>query len=170
MNTMQRANLILKDLKNFTAFLGNLWGGFAVFSIIFPFVNNLVRIIPLRLAKDNGVLLWFTPELFTAIATLISLSIILAIYRSRNGFILQANLDRLHNLSWKSFGLGVTLLLVYLTFYFFLRSNITLEIQAQTPDSRRLLVEAVLLFLYSGSFAMITRGFALLATGEYLSR
>jgi len=170
MNTMQRANLILKDLKNFTAFLGNLWGGFAVISIVFPLINSLTKIIPLRLAKENGVLLWFSPELFTAIATLINLSLMLAIYRSRNTFVLQANLDRLRNLSWKSFGLGVTLLLVYLTLYFFLRSNITPEIQAQMLDSRRLLVEAVLLFLYSGGFAMITRGFALLATGEYLSR
>jgi hypothetical protein len=170
MNSMQRADLFLKDLKHFVSFLRNLWGIFAVLSILFPIINVLIKIIPLHSFTESGVLVWFSPELFTTIAVLLSISTILAMYNSRSNFVKQANLDRLHNLSLKSFGIGVTVLLIYLALYFFLRSNSPAEFLSNSVDIRRLLLESLLLCLYSGSFAMITRGFALLATGEFFNR
>lgn len=170
MNSTQRTNLLLKDLKLFASFLRNLWGLLAVLSILFPIISGLAGLIPLRSVAENGVLVWFSPELFTTIAVLISLSIIFAIYRSRSSFVKQANLDRLHSLSFKSFGVGVTALLIYLTLYFFLRSNLPPEIQASAAGGSHLLLEALLLCLYSGSYALVTRGFALLAIGEFLKR
>ncbi|MCC6148541.1 MAG: hypothetical protein IT308_13360 [Anaerolineaceae bacterium] len=167
---MQRTNLFLRDLKNFTAFLGNLWGGLAALSVLLPLINGLARVIPLHSFKEDGILIWFTPQLFTAIAILISLSLLLTLYRARHVFLLQANLDRLYNLAWKSFGLGITLLVVYLAFYFFLHSNLIGGAPIGISEGRRLMIEAGLMFLYAGSFAMITRGFALLAMGEFLSR
>lgn len=169
MNTMQRTNKFLKDLKLFISFFTNLWGALAIVSIFFPIINNIVRIIPLRSIGENGVLDWFSPELFTTIAVLLSISTILALYNYRSSFIKQANLDHLHKMSIKSFVIGIIFLLIYLAFYFFIRSNVPAGAQPGAFDGHRLFLEAVLLCFYSGSFAMITRGFGLLTTGESLS-
>lgn len=170
MNIVQKTNLWLRNIKSFAAFLGNLWGGMAVLTVVIPILNSFVHILPLESVENNGALKWFTTELFTAIAVIICFAMILAVYRQRNTFILQASMDRLHKLAWKSFGIGTTLLVIYLMFYYFLRSNIDQEILSKIPETSHLVAEALLLILYSGSFGMITRGLALLGAGEYLNQ
>lgn len=167
MNSFQRTDLLMKSLKQFAAFLKNLWGILAVLSVLFPIANGFFKIVPLRSTGENGVLAWYSPGLFTTIAVLISMTTILSIFRSRSSYVKQANLDRLHNSSLKSFGLGVTCLLIYLALYYFLLSNIQ---NNQLMDTHQLFAESLLLCLYSFSFALVTRGFALLATGEFFSR
>jgi hypothetical protein len=166
----QRGEKFVKNISIFASFLGSFWGGLAVVSVAFPLLNSLARIIPENPASEGGVLVWFSPELFTAIASITCFSIIVVIFELRNGFNLHLNRDRLHQLSLFSFGFGVGSILFYLLFYYFLSSNANIKLGWSEYDFRRLLGEAVLLILYSGGFGMITRGLILLGTDEYLKR
>jgi hypothetical protein len=166
----QRGEKFVKNISIFASFLGSFWGGLAVVSVAFPLLNSISKIIPENLASEGGVLVWFSPELFTAIASITCFSIIVVIFELRDGFNLKSNRDRLRRLSLFSFGFGVGSILFYLLLYYFLSSSATITLGWTEYDFRRLLGEAVLLFLYSGGFGLITRGLILLGTDEYLKR
>jgi hypothetical protein len=166
----QRGEKLVKNISVFASFLGSFWGGLAVVSVVFPLLNSLAKILPDNLASQGGVLVWFSPELFTAIASITCFSIIVVIFQQRNGYILQSNRNNLHRLSWFSFSFGVSSILFYLLLYYFLSSSASTTLGWTEYDYRRLLGEAVLLVLYSGGFGLITRGLILLGTDEYLKR
>ena len=76
----------LKEFKEFTTFLRNLWGILAGISVFFPLSNVFIQIIPLGTFEDGGVLVWFSGRLFTTFATVVSLFLILWTFGQRHQF------------------------------------------------------------------------------------
>ena len=79
MASSNQGNVFLKEFKDFTTFLKNLWGILAGISVFFPLSNTLVHLMPLDTFPD-GVLVWFSPALFTTLATLVSIFLVLLIF------------------------------------------------------------------------------------------
>ena len=71
-------NGYLEELKEFLAFSKNLWAILTSISIFFPFSNILINAIPLRAyGTDDGVFDQLSPYLITAIATVVTLFVVL---------------------------------------------------------------------------------------------
>jgi hypothetical protein len=157
----------LAELKDFVAFLQNLWGLLGGISALFPLSNTLVRLIPLETFDQEGVLVWFSPGLFTSLATLVSLFVILWTFGQRREFQSAPATTRIRRQAVAAFALGVVTLIAYLVGYYFLLRSAFDTLGWESADVRRLLGEVPLLVLYAAVFASITRAFMLLGMGEY---
>jgi hypothetical protein len=104
----------LKEFKEFTRFLRNLWGILAGVSIFFPLSNVFMQVIPLDTFNHDGVLVWFSPRLFTTFATLVSLFLILWTFAQREHFRSPRKTGMIQKRAWGSFGMGLAALVTYL--------------------------------------------------------
>ena len=157
----------LKEFKDFTAFLRNLWGILAGISVFFPLSNVLMQIIPLGTFDEGGVLVWFSARLFTAFATLVSLFLILWTFSQRQHFRSSRQRGTLQKQAWISFGVGLTALLTYLAIYYFIAISAYDLLGWESADVRRLFGEVFLLIVYSTFFSLLTRAFVLLGMIEF---
>jgi len=166
-NTSDRGTTFLKELKEFLAFLQNLWGILAGISVFFPLSNVLIKLIPMKSMSDDGVFVHLSPSLITAITTIVTLFIVLWTFGKRHQWNVKRQLKRIVRQAWISFGAGVFSLVIYLVIYF-LTYYLAWEPWGWfSDDPRRLLVEIPLLITYSIFFALITRAFMLLAMSEF---
>ena len=85
MTDSKKGTSFLKEFKNFIVFLQSLWGILAGISVFFPLSNVLIRVIPLSSIYDDpgGALTYFSPELVTAVTTLVTLFIVLWTFGNR---------------------------------------------------------------------------------------
>jgi hypothetical protein len=160
----------LKEFKEFTAFLRNLWGILAGISVLFPLSNVFMQIIPLSTFENGGVLVWFSARLFTAFATVVSLFLILWTFGQRQHFRSTKKRAALQKQAWRSFGSGLSALLLYLAAYYFLAISAFDVLGWESADVRRLLGEVPLLIIYSLFFALLTRAFVLLGMIEFFRK
>jgi len=157
----------LKDFREFTHFLRNLWGILAGISVFFPLSNVFIQIIPLGRFEDGGVLLWFSGRLFTTFATVVSLFLILWTFGQRRQFRSTRRRAEMLKQAWVSFGVGLVALVVYLAAYYFLSISAYDLLGWESADVRRLIGEVPLLLIYSAFFAFLTRAFVLLGMIEF---
>ena len=157
----------LKQFKEFTTFLRNLWGILAGISVFFPLSNVFIQIIPLGTFDDGGVLVWFSARLFTTSATLVSLFLILWAFGQRQHFQSTRKTGKIQRQAWISFGLGLCALVAYLAAYYFIAVSAYDVLGWESADARRLMGEVFLLIVYSSFFALLTRAFVLLGMIEF---
>ena len=158
----------LKEFKDFLAFLQNLWGILAGISVLFPLSNLLLRLIPLKTFDyQEGVLVWFSPGLFTTLTTLVSLFLVLWIFGQRQNFKSKRGSVGIRRQALISFGIGLTALIGYLTLYYFILSSAYTVLGWVSIDVRRLIGEVPLLILYVAFFTLVTRAFMFLGMVEY---
>ena len=158
----------LKEFKDFLAFLQNLWGILAGISVLFPLSNLLLRLIPLKTFDyQEGVLVWFSPGLFTTLTTLVSLFLVLWIFGQRQNFKSKRGSVRIRHQARISFVIGLAALVGYLIVYYFLQSSAYTVLGWVSIDIRRLIGEVPLLILYVAFFTLVTRAFMFLGMSEY---
>lgn len=157
----------LKEFKEFTTFLRNLWGILAGISVFFPLSNVFIQIIPLGTFDDGGVLVWFSARLFTTSATLVSLFLILWTFGQRQHFQSTRKTGKIQRQAWISFGLGLSALVTYLAVYYFVAISAYDVLGWESADARRLMGEVFLLIVYSAFFTLLTRAFVLLGMIEF---
>src|SRR5690349_11268559 len=107
----------LKEFKEFTIFLRNLWGILAGISVFFPLSNILIQIVPLGTFEEGGVLVWLSGRVFTTFATVVSLFLILWTFGQRHRFQSARRRAGIQKQAWASFGIGLFALVVYLAAY-----------------------------------------------------
>lgn len=163
----KQGSKFLNEFKDFSTFLQNLWGILAGISVLFPLSNVFLKIIPLDTFDNGGSLVWFSSQLFTTIATVVSLFLILSTFGQRGSF--QSSRKRVSNQkqAWTSFLVGLSALIIYLATYYFIAISAYDVLGWESADSRRLIGEILLLFFYSSFFALLTRAFVLLGMIEF---
>lgn len=167
MNSSGPGIAFLKEFKDFIAFLQNLWGILAGISVLFPLSNAFLKIIPLEVLDEDGLLVFFSPHLFTTIATLVSLFLILWTFGQRSKIKSSAGRAKTQWQAWLSFGVGISSLVIYIVIYFLI-SNIAYDVLGwESDDVRRLVGEVILLIFYCLFFSLMTRAFMLLGMVEF---
>jgi len=169
MTSSNQGKTFLKEFKDFLTFLKNLWGMLAGISVLFPLSNMLVRLIPLETYENKGALVWLSSALFTTLATLGSLFLILLMFSQRQKFQSTKISPRIQRQAWVSFVIGLGLLIIYLIIYFLLGNAYSI-FGWSSDDIRRLIGEVPLIILYGFFFAFITRAFMLIGMSEYFRR
>lgn len=157
----------IKEFKEFIRFLRNLWGILAGVSVFFPLSNVFMQVIPLDTFDHDGVLVWFSPRLFTTFATLVSLFMVLWTFSPRQQFRSSKKTGVIQKRAWASFGIGLAALITYLAAYYFLASSAYDVLGWESADARRLIGEVLLLAVYGTFFALLTRAFVLLGMMEF---
>lgn len=160
----------LKELKEFIVFLQSLWGILAGISVFFPLSNVLSMIIPLGSIYDepsgSGAFEYFSPEMVTAIATLITVFVILSTFSRRHKFKVQKE-SLLQGQAWLSFAIGLLSLILYLVLNFGIYKLFYEPLEIYGDDPRRLIGDIMLLLSYSAFFVLMTRAFMLLGIIEF---
>ena len=168
MADIDQGSSFLKEFKDFLAFLQNLCGILAGISVLFPLSNLLLHLIPLKTFDyQEGVLVWFSPGLFTTLTTLVSLFLVLWIFGQRQNFKSKRGRVGIRRQALISFVIGLTALIGYLILYYFILSISYVVLGWVNGDVRRLIGEVPLLILYVAFFTLVTREFMFLGMGEY---
>jgi len=160
----------LKEFKEFIFFLQGLWGILTGISVFFPLSNVLSKVIPLGDFYDeppgSGAFQYFSPEMVTAIATLITVFVILSTFIRRYEFEAQKK-SQIHGQAWLSFAIGLLSLILYLVLNFGIYELFYGPLEIWGGDPRRLIGDIMLLLSYSAFFVLMTRAFMLLGLIEY---
>jgi hypothetical protein len=161
----------LAELKEFLTFLKNLWGILASISVFFPLSNVVLDAIPLHAyGADDGVFDLLTPNLINAIATIVTLFVVLATFAGRHRFQDTKNRSAVLRNAWYSFGTGILSLLTYLVIHQTYREYAWKPWGWGSGDPRKLFAEIPLLMTYVIFFSLLTRGFMLLGMIEFFGR
>jgi hypothetical protein len=169
MNATNQGKTFLRELKDFLSFLQNLWGILAGISVFFPLSNVLIKLIPMKTIEEDGVFVHLSPALITAIATVVTLFVVLWSFGNRRRLKLKRTLQKTRRQAWVSFGVGLSSLVAYLVVYYITYQVAWDSWGWSSDDPRRLLVEVFLLAAYSLFFAMLTRAFMLLGMSEFFA-
>lgn len=159
----------LEEFKHFIAFLQSLWGILAGISVLFPLSNVFIKLIPLRCLHDDppGALGYLSPGLITAVATIITLFVILLTFGKRHNFKALTERGPIQRQAWLSFAFGLLALIFYFAVYFGIYPLYYEPYSIYDGDPRWLIGDFSLLLSYSTFFALVTRAFMLLAMIEY---
>ncbi len=160
MNDSGRGTKFLGELREFVAFLKGLWGVLTGFSVLFPLSSVFFEVIPVKTGAEDGAFWFLSPRLITAVATLLTLFIVLSTFSNRS------RLSGIGRRSWVSFGIGVSALIIYLVIYA-IKLNIYDITGWESGDLRHLILEVPLLVFYSVFFAFVTKAFTLLGLLEF---
>jgi hypothetical protein len=166
MASTDQGNTFIKEFKDFIDFLKNLWGILAGISVLFPLSNALAHLIPLETIDKGGILIWLSPAMFTTLATLSCLFLILWTFSQRQNFQSPKISRYIQRQSLISFAVGLAILITYMVIYFALAAYYG-EYGWSSGDIRHLIGEVPLLILYGAFFVLVTRAFLLLGMGEY---
>lgn len=168
LRTEDPGNDFLQEFQSFLAFLKNLWGLLAGFSVFFPLSNVLVRVIPLvAYDEEGGVFDQITPSLITVTATIVTLFTLLLLFASRDRFRVRGARQHILKKTRRTFAAGAAMLILYLIIHQMYLSYAWPVLGWGSGDPRKLLAEIPLMVCYVGFFALITRSFVLLGMLEY---
>ncbi len=160
----------IEEFRAFFAFVQDLWGMLAGVSIFFPLSNELMRVIPIGGFYDeppgSGAFQYFSPELVTSIATLVTLFVVVSTFGRRHRYNV-GNFAPVRRQAWLAFGLGIASLALYLTGNFGIYELCYGPYRIWGDDPRRLIGDMFLLSTYSVFFALTTRAFTLLGMAEF---
>ena len=161
----------LEELREFLAFLKNLWGVLAGISVFFPLSNLLLGTIPLgAYGRDDGVFDLLRPELISAVATVVTLFVVLVTFAGRRRFRDTRKRSALVRAAWLSFGSGLLALVAYLVLHQTYREYAWEPWGWGSGDPRKLLAEVPLLVAYVAFFSLLTRAFMLLGMLEFFGK
>lgn len=156
----------MKEFREFTAFVSTLWGLLAGISVFFPFSSLFFKIIPLKAYEADGVFNHLQPPLITAVATVVTLFLILSTFGRREEFkTVEGKLVRRR--AWIAMGVSITVLITYMTIHQVYAEYGYSVFGLGSGDPRKLFFEIPLLFAYSAFFALLTRAFILLGMAEF---
>ena len=169
MTSSKKGTLFLKDFKDFIVFLQSLWGILAGISVFFPLSNVLIGLIPLGWIYDDpsGALGYFSPELITALTTLITLFIVLWTFGRRDMFKTKKGKSSIRRQASISFVVGLIALMIYLVLNFTIYDLMYAPFEMSNMDAPLWLGDIFVLVTYSLFFALVTRAFMLLGMIEY---
>jgi len=171
MNYPESKKDYLEELKEFLAFLKNLWGILAGISVFFPFSNIFLNAIPLRAyGTDNGVFDQLTPYLITTIATVVTLFVVLVTFAGRSQFQNPRKRRAILRKACLSFGIGILSLLTYLVIHQAYREYAWEPWGWGSGDPRKLFAEIPLLITCVIFFSLLTRAFMLLGMIEFFGK
>jgi hypothetical protein len=102
----------------------------------------------------------------TAIATLITVFVILSTFNRRHKFKAQ-KVSRIQGQAWLSFAFGLLSLILYLVLNFGICELFYGPLEIWGGDPRRLIGDIMLLLSYSAFFALMTKAFMLLGLIEF---
>lgn len=169
MANSNRGEKFLSDFKQFLSFLKNLWGLLAGISVFFPFSNVFLKLIPVCYTQDDpsGGWSYISVGVITAFTMLVIVFILLWTYGQRDHFRKPVFRLTIHRRAWAWFLTGIICLIGYIGMHEIILLNIYFRIGLTHGDSGRYLGDILLLLVYSGFFAFMTRAFVLLAMKEY---
>jgi hypothetical protein len=170
MNESNGQSSFLDEFKNFIGFLQNLWALLAGVSVLFPFSNVFAQIIPLSQWSEGG-LVYFSPQLVTAISTVACLFVIFWSFGQRHRFARQSIRRSTQKQAGFSFAFGIVALFVYLVLHYAVVNNFYFDVLGwESGDSKRVFGDVLLLLAYSAFFVFVTRAFMLLGLMEYFGQ
>jgi hypothetical protein len=174
MSNSNKGKAFLEEFRDFIAFLQSLWGMLAGISVFFPLSNVLSKVIPLGNIYDeppgSGAFQYFSPDLVTAVATLITLFVILSTFGRRHKYRAQKEMHLIRRHAWLSFAVGLLFLILYLVVNFGIYDLFYGPWEIWGGDPRRLIGDIILLLSYSAFFALMTRAFMLLGMIEFFGQ
>ena len=162
----------LDEFKDFIGFIQNLWGMLAGISILFPLSNVLFKVIPIRSTQDDpsGGWSYLSPQLVTAVCTMITLFVLLWTFGQRGKLLSQSKILNVSRQAWISLIIGFMSLVLYLGI------DTTIYVLFYDPlgithgDPGRFVGDIFLLFSYVSFFAFVTRAFILLGMKEFFGQ
>ncbi len=158
----------LHELQSFLTFLGSLWGVLAGISVFFPLSNVLLEVIPMRpYGEDGGVYNHILPSVIVALATVVTLFVLLSTFVARARFRSPHFARAAVRKARASFALGIFALIGYLVLHQVYAQYAWSEWNWGSDDPRKLLVEVPLTLAYIAFFSLVTRAFVLLGMIEY---
>lgn len=149
-------------------FLGNLWGILGTISVFFPLSNKLIPAIPLT----TDVIFSISPNLITAVASVFTVFVILDTFVKRFDLIrTQDGPERFRLAAWRWLWLGTLMLTAYLILYLgkadILWGNLLGILHIPSDHPLVTVYDILLMILYSGFFASITKAFMLMGMIEF---
>ena len=172
MRNSNKGTAFLVEFKEFIAFLQSLWGMLAGISVLFPLSGVFIKRIPLRHLHDDppGALGYLSPGLIMAVATLITLFVMLLSFGNRYQFKALKERHTIQRKAWLSFAFGLLAMVFYFAVYFGIYPLYYEPYSIFEGDPRLLIGDFALLFSYSAFFALVTRAFMLLGMLEYFGK
>lgn len=175
MNPTNQGKTVLEDFRAFLSFLQSLWGILTSISVLFPLSNAFTEVIPLGKYGEDGGLVYFSPHLVTAVATLTALFTILWTFGQRYKIRAHRESRLITRKAWFSFAIGLLALVIYLVVNLLAEGAIWYVLFEWTQGELRrticeLVADIALLLSYSAFFALMTRAFMLLGMIEFFAR
>jgi len=156
----------LREFREFITFLGTLWGLLAGISVFFPLSSVFLKVIPLGAYEDDGVFNHLSPPLITAVATVVTLFVVLSTFGRRDE-LKGVRRHHARRQAWISMGVGMVALISYMTIHQIYAEYGYSVFGLGSDDPRKLFFEIPLLVAYSAFFALLTRAFMLLGMTEF---
>lgn len=169
MNAPQPGTHFLNELKQFLAFLRNLWGLLAGVSVLFPLSNIVVKVIPMQSLDHDGAFAMMSPAIVTTIGTVATLFLVLWMFSRRAQFRREAERRVVQRKAVFSIAAGLFSLVLYVVGYTVKLASAYDVWGWESQDPRHLFAEVPLLVTYVAAFVFVTRAFLLLAMVEYFS-
>jgi hypothetical protein len=158
---------MLQELKDFLAFLTNLWGILAGVSVFFPLSNVLVEVVPCcAYGTDECVFDLVPPILITTVATIVTLFVVQVTFAGRDQFR-RSNRRAMLRKAWLSLSAGVLSLLAYVATYRAYGEYAYGYFGLGSGVPRKMLFEIPLLVAYVVFFSLLTRAFMILGMIEF---
>lgn len=162
----QRGAGFLQEFREFITFLNSLWGVLAGISVFFPLSSTFLGVIPLASYEADGVFDHLSPPLITAVATVITLFVVLSTFGRRDEFRGMGRRNARHQ-AWISMGVSMAALIAYITIHQIYAEYGYSGFGLGSNDPRKLFFEVPLLVVYTSFFSLLTRAFMLLGMAEF---
>lgn len=159
----ERGQAFLDELTAFVEFLQGLWGILAGISVLFPLSNVFFAVIPMQPLAQDGAFHLIPTALVTALATLVTLFVLLATFARRK------TLTDITRKAWTSLIAGVLVLIGYLIVHE-VKMNIFDIWGVESGHPFHLAFEIPMMLLYAMFFALTSRAFVLLGLLEFYRR
>ena len=157
-----------KELREFLAFLQELWTLLAGVSVLFPLSNTLIDAVPMGTWPDGGFV-YLSPVLVSACATIGCLFLVLWTFGTRDRWRSAGGPAALARAAIRSLAAGGLALAVYLVGVTVVQGDFYFTVLGWPSDAlQRVAGDLLLAGLYGAVFVLITRAFLLLGLREYL--
>lgn len=167
MESQQRGAGFLREFREFITFLSTLWGLLAGISVFFPLSSVFIQVIPLKAWGDNdGVFNILSPPLITAVATVVTLFVVLSTFGRRDALKGIGGRDARRQ-AWISMGVSMAALISYMAIHQIYYEYAYSVFGMGSDDPRKLFFEVPLLVAYTVFFSLLTRAFMLLGMTEF---
>jgi hypothetical protein len=162
----KRGAEFLREIREFITFLSTLWGILAGISVFFPLSGVFLKVIPLKAYEADEVFEHLSPQLVTAVATVVTLFLVLSTFGRRDEFK-GARRTSVRRQAWISMGVSMTALVTYMIIHQIYAEYGYSVFGLGSGDPRKLFFEIPLLVAYTAFFALLTRAFMLLGMTEF---
>ncbi len=155
----------IREFREFILFLQSLWGLLAGISTFFPLSNVLLGVIPMEAYEADGVFNHLSPPLITAVATVVTLFVVLWTFGNRDQ-VKQTGRHNMQRRAWIAMGVSMASLTAYMVIHQVYKEY-AYAWGWGSDDPRKLLAEIPLLIAYCVFFSLLTRAFMLLGMTEF---